>query len=304
MMDTAIVTDGYVKDTAMKRWGLSPKKTGQAHWNSPCFRCGGTDRMYFMATGYYRCNQCGICGWLDEDRKDFKADPALMQHYAEENAWRKSEQDALNKKWQEGYRAGYWKGFHDGMAQANRAWWWGRGITEYQIDYYGLGYTPNKKILTAQGEMTLPAYTIPIREPDTQEVINTQYRIADPPSGVAKYRQERGITAAAFYADARTDEMAIVLEGAIKAMVVYNKIDGAMQVVGLPGCTPGEIVLDKLKSFSRIYLVLDPGCRAQAERIKARLPQTRIANLAEKPDDALLSGLGVAQFREVLRQAW
>jgi hypothetical protein len=298
------VSPEQILSIAYTRWGLSPRRFGK-EYHAPCFKCGGRDRLIIFSDGGYYCRQCQVKGWLDDDKKH-EVDPLAVIMNAERIARERAIQEKRNADWEAGYRAGYWRGWHDGMNQANRWWWNSQGISNHLIDRFGLGYNPRKTIETPQGEMTLPAYTIPIRDPETDNVINIQYRLADSPAGIGKYRQESGITAAAFYAEPNciAGDDAIVLEGAKKAIVVWDRLDAAIQVVGLPGCTPGEIVLEKLKVFKRIWLALDPGTEHAAKRIKKILPQARVMRLPDKPDDIWLRhGMTIDLFREYMRQA-
>lgn len=306
-MEKHLVTDDYVINTAFKRWGLSPKRTGQ-EWHSPCPVCGGRDRFMIFSNGGYYCRQCEMTGWLDDDKRDWKPDPAIAQKWLEEQAARKAAQYARDREWQAGFKVGYIRGWHDAMGGRERGWWNAQGISNFQIDHYGLGYNPSKKIRVGDGMIDAPAFTIPVRDPDDWEtIVNVQYRLENPPDGAGKYRQEDGISAAAFYAEpSGISARAVLVEGAKKAMVVYDRLGGAVQVIGVPGCSPSARIIEQVaeKKFERVYIALDPGCAAQAERIAAGLQDARIMNLPEKPDDAFLSGaMNVDKFRAFAAQA-
>jgi hypothetical protein len=75
-------------------------------------------------------------------------------------------------------------------------------------------------------------------------------------------------------------------------MVVHKHIREHLdyQVVGLPGATPGEEVIERLKGMGEIWLGLDPGCETSARRIQKAVPQVRVMNLPDKPDDAFING--------------
>ena len=196
----------------------------------------------------------------------------------------------------------YWKEWHDKMTQENRLWWASQGITQQQVDYYELGYLPHKEIETPDGKMVLPAYTIPIRDRENWEIVNIHYRLDNPPAGVHKYRYEHGIPSREFYACPGQFDNLIVVEGAKKAMVVYDRMDGATQVVGLPGCSPSEDVMNRLKGAGNVWLVLDPGCEKQEQRFKSHVPQSRVVRLPGKPDDLMMAGMTNTQFRSYLSQ--
>lgn len=317
-MDSFLITDEFVQATAWRRWGINMTKTGRQHWNSPCPQCGGTDRFYVTEHGYFQCNQCSYAGFLDDDQKNFKPDPLLLLKIAEQ---KKAEEERRRQRWEDwtnGFLAGaYWRDWHDKMNEQNRAWWKSQGITDFQIDFYELGYLATKQIITKEGDLYLPAYTIPIRDLDNwAEIVNIHYRLADPPAGIQKYRYEHGIPSREFYATPELHGKAVVVEGAKKSMVVFDRIDGLCQVIGLPGCTPSEDVMKRIaKDFDSVWLCLDPGCDQRKvrrdgktepspeERFKKAVPQTRIVRLPDKPDDLFISGMQKEQFREYLRQA-
>lgn len=304
-MDIGLVTDSYVESVMYRRFGLAVKKTGN-EWHSGCPRCGGHKRFVIFANGGMYCRECPQRGWLDDDQKNFKPDPLLLIQRAEEIKRRRAEQDARDTEWQAGYRAGYAQGWHDALTEINRAWWRARGIEDTIIEKYQLGYCPNKHVQTDAGEIEMGAYTIPIRNPVDWKIVNVQYRLENPPTGVGKYRQERGISAAAFFAE-RADcgaTNALVVEGAIKAMVCYDGIEGATQVIGLPGCAPSEKIIEQMKVFRRLWIALDPGAESAAQRLKDELPQARVLDLPDKPDDLFLhGGLTRAKFHDYARQA-
>jgi len=303
------VNDAIVSEIAYLRWGLSPKRRGR-EWHSPCPQCGGEDRFIIFANGGFWCRHgdCGYRGWLDDDKQDWKPDPRLAQKWLEDKAIREAEQYAKDLAWREGFKVGYIRGWHDAMSERERAWWYQQGITSYQIDHYTLGYIPQKRIRVGDGFTEVAVYTIPIRDPDDWDtIVNIQYRIADPLPGIGKYRQEAGISAAAFFAEPRgINDSAIIVEGAKKAMVVYDRLDGAVQVVGLPGNTPGDRIITKIaeQKYKRIWIALDPGCLAKAENIARQIGGGWVVNLPDKPDDAILRGiLTVERLREYARQA-
>jgi hypothetical protein len=305
-MERNQITNDFVILTASRRWGLTVKRTGH-EWHSPCPVCGGRDRFWINQDGHYQCRHCPTSGWLDDDRKGFKPDPILMQKWKDDIQAEQAIQEKKNTDWQNGFDTGkQWRDWHDQMTQDNRTGWNMQGISNYLIDKYELGYIPNKIVKTDGGELVLPAYTIPIRNPIDQRIVNIQFRLDNPPIGVGKYRQVNGISAREFYAETGTGDCepdaAIVLEGAKKAIVTYDHLEGAIQVVGLPGCSPSDAIVERLKHYSRIWIALDPGAERAAQRLKEKLPQARVMNLPGKPDDLFIGGMSANQFREYAKQ--
>ena len=305
-MELCQVTDDFVCVTMQRRWGLTAKRTGK-EWHSGCMVCGGRDRMITFSNGGFFCRKCNAKGFLDDDKKNFKPDPILMQKWRDEIQSEKDAQAAKDSEWCKGFKAGYLQGWHDGMNAANRIWWNEQGISNHLVDKYNLGFLPAKRIQTEHGEIEIPAYTIPVVDLLTGDPLNIQYRLVDAPEGVAKYRQEFGISAREFYAETCTGELepdaAIVLEGAKKAIVTYDHLDGAIQVVGLPGCSPSDAIVERLKHYSRIWIALDPGAERAAQRLKEKLPQARVMNLPGKPDDLMIAGMSKNCFKEYMRQS-
>jgi hypothetical protein len=148
--------------------------------------------------------------------------------------------------------------------------------------------------------MELEAYTIPIRDPNTSELVNVQYRLVDPPQGVGKYRQEYGIPARSFYAHPHTGGDVLIVEGAKKAIVLDQLLDNSMQVVGLPGVSPSDTLIDELKGYNRKWFLPDPDVQAAPlQRFRERLSNLKIVRLPVKPDDAVVQcGMGRGEFRK------
>lgn len=296
-----------IQTIAWERWFLKLTRTGN-EFHSGCPFCPdrGTDRfIIWMEHGNYYCRHCGAKGWLLENKKDFKLDPALRK--TEEQKLAAMEQRRIQHlaEWQSIYNEGYVAGYHAAMTEAQRNYWRSEGIPDEVQDVYGLGYTPKKKIKTEQGDLLLPAYTIPIHHPATQALVNIQYRLVNPPEGIGKYRQEHDIPAASFYADSRLEGEALVVEGAKKAIVMYITLECSMPVIGLPSNCPSPLLLEDLRVFENLYLCLDPNSDKQIERIGKVLGKAiRVVSLGVKPDDAVVKfGLTQAVLRKYLKMS-
>jgi hypothetical protein len=302
------VTDDYVIETMYRRWGITPKKIGH-EWHSPCVQCGGTDRLMIFKNGGMYCRQCEYKGWLNDDGKNWKPDPLLMIQQAERVKLEREQREQRWRDWCNGFAAGYfWREWHDHMTEANRQWWQKQGVHKQLQDYYELGYIAEKKIKTkedkSESDFTiLPAYTIPVRDRDTWDLTGVHYRLVDPPEYVGgKYRYQEGVPAREFYAVPGVKDKAIVVEGAKKAMVVYDRLDADYQVIGLPGCTPSEEVMNRVKECGEVWLALDPGCMKQEQRFKRIVPQAKIMRMPTKPDDFFLGGGTTSQFKSYMAQ--
>jgi hypothetical protein len=284
-----LVSDQNVQATAFRRWGVNPRRTG-SEWHSACPFCGeGHDRFTIFKNGGFFCRVCGSKGWLNNDQTNWKPDPITIQQAKECTEQLERERQDRIATWQRGYRDGQVRSWHDAMSPEHREYWRSQGIPDWAIDDYQLGFCSAKKIMTEHGEITLPVYTIPVYQPTTHAIVNVQYRLLNPPPGIGKYRQEYGLPSASFYAAEKVDGEAIIVEGAKKAIVVFDTLERKVQVVGLPSNCPSVRLLRELESYRRLYLILDPHSHKQVERI-ARLLHSRVGvvTMPAKPDDAIV----------------
>ena len=308
------ISEESARQIILKRWGLDPKRMGD-ELHSACPRCmTGVDRfMIYLEDGGYFCRQCGLKGWLDDDQRRFHPDPDMLwnqeQHEEQERRHRKE----LVEVWRRGYAAGLWQGYYHALLEnpQSLSWWKHKGVSEWAIQTYKLGYCVARRVGTDKGVVTVPAYTIPIRRPSDGEIVNVHYRLDVPPEmekDIGKYRGEtlpgdEYLPAAAFYSNRKVNGPALVVEGAIKAMVLYERLERKVQVVGLPSCLPSHFLIEELKSYDPVWIALDPGFTKQAERIAGFLGRGSIVELPYKPDDAfVLHDMTVEQFRDYCRQ--
>jgi hypothetical protein len=311
-VDSALVTDSYVKETARRRWGIEVHRLGR-EWHSLCPFCGtGTDRFWINPHAHFQCRQCNTQGWLDDDQVEIDPETYLelqMKASAEEAVRQADIQRRLKELRTQAEQDAYLLGRDDERRLQAKIYFNSQGISDYCIKKYGLGFMPDHSIAHNGGYLRLPAYTIPIREPVNWEIVNYQFRLVDPPEGVGRYLQTYGIPSAAFYAEQTPEgfEEAICVEGAKKSIVVYDRIEARLQVVGLPGCNPGKEVLGEIKKLGlrKLWLILDPGCEVQEEKIKSFLAGVNVktVHVPGKVDDLWLGGMKLSEFRSYLKQA-
>lgn len=313
MLET-LVTDDYVIETLYRRWGLTAKKIGH-EFHSGCPECGGSRRAWVSKKGRFTCRECGFEDWLDSD-KPFEKDPLKIKEIVEQNLRaEKQRQEEISKRLKDfetqAEKEAYILGRDDERKFMAKKYFNSQGIDDWLIQYYGLGYDPHYKVKTDESYLELPAYTIPIREPIDWKIVNCQYRIADPvPDGVGKYRQAYHLPASSFFAEQSPEgfETVFAVEGSKKAIVHYEHIDGVCQTVGFPGCSPSERLLKQLTDLGMksMWLILDPGCNAQEQRIKSMLPNVKvhIIRVPDKIDDMWKTGsMTASRFKEYERQA-
>lgn len=250
------------------------------------------------------CRQCLKTFWLTDLDKLDPLEKLERQQRARADAEReKMLQAARLETWKE--KQAYRQGWHDGMAYAAREWWHLQGITDESIDYFGLGARPFPLLNRTTGEtLNLIAYTIPIHDPETWDVVNMQYRIDNPPPTCGKYKQEPGLPARSFYTKPHTGGDVLIVEGAKKAIVLDQLLGGAMQIVGLPGITPSERLIDELAGYKRKYFLPDPDVTASPiKRFTDRLQNLQVVRLPVKPDDAVTQfGMTRGDLREWIKQ--
>lgn len=290
----------------MQKFGLEAKRQGN-EYHSPCPDCAGKDRCIWFndETKNGFCRQCMKTFWLTDLEKIDPLEKLDRQKRARE---REVQELAMIERritdWQR--RADYRAGFHDGMSYAAREWWMGQGITDESIDWYGLGMCKWSWNNNADGEQRkVTAYTIPIRDPQTWEVVNMQYRLENPPPGVGKYLQSQGLPARSFYARQHTGGDVLIVEGAKKAIVLDQFTDRTIQIVGLPGITPSDRLIDELAGYKRKWLLPDPDVLEKpVQRFREHLTDLRVVRLPVKPDDAVLQrGMGKDELRNFMRYA-
>lgn len=298
-MDSFIVTDSFVVETAWRRWSIRPVKSGN-EFHSECPQCGGEDRFIVFPNGRFWCrNLCGASGWLDDDQPAGKISPELAKKRLEQKQEELNRRKEQTQEWIAGFNAGsMWMKWHDEMTEANRAWWHHEGIGDDLIDFFELGYIPKKKVMYENQLLEFPAYTLPARSPADWQIVNIHYRLAgELPKKLGKYRSEQDIYPAAFYTlPGGIDGEAIVVEGAKKAINVYNFLERSIQVIGVPSCFVAPNIIEQLEKFEPLWVALDPGVKRADERLKKCLPRARMMALPGKPDDLILSGMSRKEF--------
>lgn len=306
--------DEEIRALAYQRWGVHLKPGGK-YLFGPCPFCrGGHDRFnIWKQGGNFWCRNCREKGWLEDNRKDWKPDPELYTELQNLLKQEESKQLAtlawLRSKWIQGALVEKWNA---GMQEEQREYWRGEGIPEWAVNYYKLGYCPDKVFRgDDDNEFHSPAYTIPVYEPSTWQLVNIQYRLLEAGPGMGgKYRQEAGIPASAFYTRRGLLEgKAIIVEGAKKAIVVLECIEKACQVIGWPSMTPGGKLIRDMATFAGgLWIILDPGSNNEgaterAAKILHPVP-VRWVEMPTKPDDAIVKyGMDKEGLRGYLKQA-
>jgi len=274
-----------------------------------CFGCNENGDVIDFVQKYLNVDFATACeklsGGLDPiDRVRIAEQRAKQAEHALE-ATIKRAQTAL----EELRSAQRWLQYHAQMDRAARDYWRKRGIPDVWQDIWQLGWNYKMKIGIAGGSHDTQTATIPLFD-ETESVVNIKHRLITPPLGAGKYRYEvSGLSAPLFLAspEAGISENIILVEGEIKAMVLYITLDDRKAcVIGMPGLGTSANELNRLEKAQRITLVTDPGSRAEAWRLVKILGRKRCRVLIPplKIDDGILTaGLGKNDVKQMLNSA-
>lgn len=303
-----------------RRWGMLPfiRQHGNNEWSSACPKCGDSghaghdapDRFRMFSGEHARgwCRRCGYQEFADSDKKNFVVTPEmraqwLAERVAREQAELKKATHALELL----KREAQWVKWHEDMTLAQRDIWHVKGVPDWAIDYYQLGYCPHKSVWSSGSEFDTPTMTIPVYAPGW-DLVNIRHRLLNPIDPNDKYRPDRAGIPAQLYLtnpDEKPSGQVILVEGEIKSIVVYDRLgDYKTQVIGLPGKNPRDDLLAKLSDCDRVWIVLDPDAARQAFDIGRKLgnKRARIVTLPCKPDDAFtMFGAEPQDFRAAMR---
>ena len=303
------------------------QKNSRDEWSSECPRCGGEphrngelpDRFRIFlksrATGGMLgwCRQCGYI-WVPHSKQ---LTPTEHKNWIEER--RQIEQIKLEKTQLALsllHHEKVWLEYHENLIGGLRQFYYDRKITDWWIDYWMLGYNPDKIIWTGTEEYHTPTMTIPVYKPGEDKPINLRNRLLNPPKAGDKYRPElSGLPASLYYTNREElpRNKVLIVEGEYKAMttsIVYD--DFRLPIVGLPGKTPSLEILESLDQCEVVYLLLDPDAYIADIGKKSPLiklaehfgKRARICYLPHKIDDMIVKGIiGKDEIGWLLRDA-
>lgn len=288
------------------------KRRSANEYSSSCPRCGGERhedgefpdrfRMFIKskATGKPLgwCRACNYV-WLPE-----KLTPEREKVWEAEKAEIEAEQRTTAElKIALLQQSKVWERYHESLNGTYREYYYLRGLSDFWIDYWLLGYNPEKTFWADGEEFVSPALTIPVFTPGQEQPVNIRNRILKPKNPMDKYRPEfGGLPASIYYTDRDTKPKGRVLlvEGEFKAMTVFITLgDLSYYVIGIPGKTPALELLSPLADCEIVYLLLDPDAHFPngTERVSAvsRLAtffkeRARIIQTPDKIDDMILAG--------------
>jgi len=275
------------------------QKVGHSKWTSTCPACLGSVHpdgelpnrcVWFYddkPLGY--CFQCGKTFWPDK-APDWT--PPTAEELAGWQREREAEQEARLRSTQKALDnlrgTELWVQYNNMMSERERQWWRSRGIPDSFQNVWGFGWCHDRN-----------AASIPLFGPD-YELRNIKYRLADTSKGKYRYHLA-GLPAPLFLADPDmllTNHI-IAIEGELKAATSYIVLDDSNAcIVGLPGLSPSQSIIDTLAQADRVTLILDPDSDtpgtdgwSQAGRLVQRIGRHKCKLLVPpcKIDDGLLA---------------
>lgn len=291
-----------------------------------CFSCGTHGDIISWRMEYHDENFQQATAALNGGQSLSQIDPIEAARRATERA--KQAELELEQKIEQAQRAleelrkaRTWLEYHTNTKSPSYSWsrelWHERGIDDFFIDFWQLGYCEDYTLWRKDcGEWLdwwhSPTLSIPIWSHGWQ-VNNVKHRLLNAPDRGGKYIQEkRGVPASPFIAnpDLATGPL-LLLEGEIKSMVGFIAIDNPdWQAAGLPGVTPDAAIYDQFADYEPVYICLDPDAYTGSKpAIQSAVnaigrDRCRVIWLPQKIDDAIIAGaLNKAGLRRLITSA-
>lgn len=267
--------------------------------------CGGGDAIKFVELwqGMTFKQACAFLGG------DVVSDPIAMERSAQERLERaKVEHEEARLKMEarrhELQLAQKHIAYCEGRKQWARDMWTERGLDEGMQEFFTLGSCDAFRI---NEEYSTPTLTIPIMDEERQ-LLNIKHRLIKPQKANDKYRPETSGLGAfppllAVPEMGYDGDLVVVVEGEIKAMVTWTRLDVTdIQVIGVPGKDAFKRLFDKL-SGKKVIVIPDPKGEKEAFELARKL-QGRVLEVPNKIDDFLLAtNITSNNFYAMLRQA-
>jgi hypothetical protein len=280
-------------------------KDGKEYWFCYTGDCGGGDAITFVQKwqGVGFKEACAFLGG------DVISDPAAMLASAQAREQQaRIEAEAANAKHEarltELQAEHKHTLYHDTMKQWGKDLWTGRGLDEGLQDFFTLGACDSFMLNTEYRTTTL---TIPIFS-EERDLLNIKHRLVNPIKANDKYRPETSGLGAfppllAIPEMGYDGDLIIVVEGEIKAMVTWARLDiSDYQVIGVPGKDSFKRIADRLTG-KKVLVIPDPQGEKEAFEL-ARKVQGRILEVPNKIDDFLIeTNMTSDNFYSLIRQA-
>jgi len=292
-------------------------------WSSSCPKCGDQghtghgkpDRCrWFLGSKSGKpmgwCRVCGAIFWPDSSTQRLSAEEMeawRKERVAEEEARKRSAEKALAHLRSERI----WEQWAQMDSEGKRHWRVDRGIPNSFQSFWQLGWVSDREFYHAGARFRSDAETIPLFGADG-EPRNVKLRLMNA-DDAGKYRYLMRPTLLGEHPpflcnpEATLDGHVVLVEGEIKAMCLFARLDDAKaKVLGLPGKTPGQDTLDMVAQADRITLVMDPDARKAAWDLCKKLGKERCWVLIppNKIDDAIISSdISARELEYLMRNA-
>lgn len=281
---------------------------GKQKWHCFTRDCGGGDVLDFVIA-WRKCTLKAAIEYLGGSVTDTaEISRITSQRKSEAEQYAEQKRQEYRRALDELRQARAWVRYYEALSGSEeyRKLWTSRGVADVWQDIWELGYCGDFPLKTDAGVWHTASLTIPIFGPG-KEPLNIRHRLLNPYRPNDKYRPERqGLGATPFLADPEkgyTLDKIVVVEGEIKAMVVYITLDDyECQVIGVPGKTAAARLIEQLKGHT-VYVCMDPDAEQEAGEL-ARAVGGRVIRLRMKVDDAVTGGyLDKAGLRQLVRCA-
>lgn len=280
--------------------------TGGREFSSACPVCGEHGhigpgvpdrfRMWPNPSARGWCRRCGHFEWADSQQHKWTEEQVVLAIKTREELARR-EQERLQTRIKALQEEAIWRYWHDNMRDEQRQYWTREGIPPSVQDWFWLGFVPNKSFTHNDKQMTCPALSIPYLAKDWC-VSNIQFRLLTDNKEVDKYRFTYGLPTSLYWTEPEKEPggVCIMTEGVKKGIVTWLHVGARVDQVGaLPSKTPNWRLIEELRAFDRVYLMLDPDAYVpekngdiRAHKIARAIGEnTRLVRLPMKVDDML-----------------
>lgn len=278
---------------------------GKQSWKCFSGDCGQGDAIDFVKV--WR-------GWSFKQAYEFlggdvQSDPVEMKRLADERHERarielEDKQNRMDAARRELQTASRHILYHETMGQWAKDTWQARGLDEGLQSFFMLGSCDDFVI---NGDYHTPTLTIPIYS-EQRDLLNIKHRLVNPQKPKDKYRPETSGLGSfppllAIPEMGYDGDIVIVVEGEIKAMVTWARLDITdIQVIGIAGKSLFPKVAEKLQG-KRVVVIPDPNGEKEALEL-ARAVHGSFLEVPSKIDDFLLSTqMSSNNFYSLIRQA-
>lgn len=295
------------------------QRVSPREYSSTCPKCGGDlhqdhswpDRCRWFVDdkplGW--CRVCGTVFWPDKAREKMSPEDFAawrQEQIRQEEARKRSAERALAHLRSEQT----WLRYHETMGEVGRTYWEGRGIPRGWQGFWQFGWCTDQHVTLPNGYGVItPSATIPLFN-EAGELMNVKHRLVRVNDPGFKYRYELAGQGQPPFLCNLGEPIAgdvIAVEGEIKAAVTFATLDeSGCIMVGLPGKSVGQAVVDTFTQAERVTIIMDPDAESDARQLAQRIGagKCRILIPHAKIDDAILAGdIDRWGLRRWLRQA-